>query len=273
MKQDAAQSAATADPHEGSPVGSVQVAALYVDARGPYPKISGVDCWDETRDARLYAGPWPVVAHPPCGPWGFGLPGVDPWDEVRDARNYAGPHPVVAHPPCERWGRYWSGGPSGKVRRELGDDGGCFSSALASVRNWGGVLEHPEASHAFKVHALIRPRWRDSWKPAGDGLGFVCCVAQGNYGHRARKLTWLYAVAPVLPELNWSIPVPRSRLDYGFHSAAERREKRATVAPIVNATRLDTRENLSTPVAFRDVLIGIARLAQVSGIKNGASAT
>lgn len=46
------------------------VAALYIDPRGPYPKIPGVECYDEARNAEMYAGPWPVVAHPPCGPWG-----------------------------------------------------------------------------------------------------------------------------------------------------------------------------------------------------------
>jgi hypothetical protein len=189
----------------------------------------------------------------------FGLPDVDPWDEPRDARLYAGADPVVAHPPCERWGRYWSGGPSAKTRRKLGDDGGCFASALASVRRCGGVLEHPEASHAFAAHGLHRPLWRSGWLSAGDGHGHVCCVAQGHYGHRARKLTWLYAVGVELPALDWSITEPRSRLDYGFHSAAERAEKRERVSPVVNATRLHTRENLSTPIPFRDLLLRMAR--------------
>lgn len=68
----------------------------------------------------------------------FNLPGVDPWDEHRDARLYAGPHSVVAHPPCGRWGRYWGGNPKQFPRLKLGDDGGCFAHALAAVRQWGG---------------------------------------------------------------------------------------------------------------------------------------
>lgn len=189
----------------------------------------------------------------------FGLAGVDPWDELRDARRYSGANPVVAHPPCERWGRYWSGGPSVRVRRKLGDDGGCFAFALATVRRCGGVLEHPEASHAFAHFDLARPRWREGWIDAGDNVGSVCCVAQGNYGHRARKLTWLYAVRTGLLELDWSIPEPRSRLDYGFHSAHERRERRAIVSPGINASRLSASENLATPALFRDLLLRMAR--------------
>lgn len=46
------------------------VAALYIDRLGPYPRLPGVDAWDVDRDARRYPGPHPIVAHPPCGPWG-----------------------------------------------------------------------------------------------------------------------------------------------------------------------------------------------------------
>lgn len=65
------------------------------------------------------------------------MPGVDPWPESRDARTYAGPHPVVAHPPCATWGRY-AHKAGGK-----GNDDGCFASALASVRRWGGHTRTP----------------------------------------------------------------------------------------------------------------------------------
>lgn len=45
------------------------VVALYVDPHGPYQALVG-DCYDFDRDARTYHGDRPVVAHPPCGPWG-----------------------------------------------------------------------------------------------------------------------------------------------------------------------------------------------------------
>lgn len=122
------------------------------------------------------------------GPY-FGIHGVDPWDKSRDARKYRGPHPVIAHPPCERWGRYWHGGPSARVRRKLGDDGGCFKAALASVRKHGGVLEHPEATHAFKWFGLPIPSWSGGWTQPDLWGGSSACVSQGHYGHRARKMT------------------------------------------------------------------------------------
>jgi hypothetical protein len=148
-----------------------RVAALFVDARGVYSTIEGVELWDIERDARRYAGP----------------------------------HRVVAHPPCERWGRYWQGGPSAKVRRERGDDGGCFAAALAAVRRWGGVLEHPADSSAWRAFGLIAPPRSGGWVGAGDWVGWTCCVEQGRYGHAAPKATWLYAVGVELPRLRWGV--------------------------------------------------------------------
>lgn len=46
-----------------------EVAALYVDPMGPYSRMA-TEVFDAERDATTYQGPLPVVAHPPCGPWG-----------------------------------------------------------------------------------------------------------------------------------------------------------------------------------------------------------
>lgn len=184
----------------------------------------------------------------------FGLPSVDPWDEARDARLYPGPHPVVVHPPCQRWGRYWSGGPSARVRRLKGDDAGCFTSALDSVRRWGGVLEHPEASHAWAAHGLNRPPRAGGWVVADFDGGWTCCVEQGNYGHRARKATWLYANDVELPSLIWGPSKAAVRLDSGFHSSEERRRSVKTGV----CQRMSRKERSASPLPFRDLLISIA---------------
>lgn len=183
----------------------------------------------------------------------FGLSAVDPWDEARDARTYSGPWPVVAHPPCARWGRYWRGGPSARLPRELGDDAGCFNAALESVRTWGGVLEHPEASHAWDAFALRRPPRSGGWvRTLCDG--WTCCVEQGHYGHLARKATWLYAVGSEPPPMLWGASESRMRLDEGHHSAEERRRVIRTGI----CQRLSARQRAATPVPFRDWLINYA---------------
>ena len=183
--------------------------------------------------------------------------GVDLWDMERDARLYRGPNPVVAHPPCKRWGRYWGGGPSAKVKRILGDDGGCFAAALFAVRTYGGVLEHPEASHAWRWFGLPRPNRGGAWNLPDSFGGRSCCVEQGHYGHRARKATWLYAVnVPPVP-LTWG-PSEGVRLDPGYHSAEERRAHRAS-APAIQC--ISANERIATPAPFADLLLELAAAA------------
>lgn len=133
----------------------VEVAALYVETNGVY----------------------------------FGLAGVDPWDEARDARLYVGPHPVVAHPPCNKWS------PLAYINQQripgyrFGDDGGCFEAALRAVRGYGGVLEHPANSGAWRHFGLDKPI-RGAWMQRSLNVGsYVTEIDQGTYGHRARKRT------------------------------------------------------------------------------------
>lgn len=192
------------------------IAALFVEARGHYSSIEGVDPWPESRDARLYPGPWPVVAHPPCSRW-CRLAGL-----------------VEA-----RWGH------------TKGEDGGCFASALSSVRRFGGVLEHPAYSDAWNAFDLPIPDRHGGWQRGICG-GWSCHVEQCRYGHRAKKATWLYAFGVEPPQMRWGS-------DLGCKSDA-------LVSWCGNHTdahderpRLGKAEAISTPIEFRDALIAIAR--------------
>jgi len=120
----------------------------------------------------------------------FSIPWVDPWDETRDARRYAGPHPVVAHPPCSRWCRL-AGLVEARWGHRRGEDEGCFSAALSAVRRFGGVLEHPAYSKAWTDFDLPVPPRHGGWIKGLCG-GWSCHLEQGRLGHRAKKATWLY---------------------------------------------------------------------------------
>ena len=188
------------------PDSAIQVAALYVQGGGVYWDLPGVDPWDKERDARLYAGPWPVVAHPPCERW-------SQMNRVNESR----------------WGY------------RMGEDGGCFAAALNAVRVWGGVLEHPAESLAFRAFGIPRPpRWGWAQTFAGD---FVTEVNQSAYGHRATKRTWLFCSRVVPPTLNW-------RRVRGTHQIG---------GFDVTLPQLPRRERATTPIPFRDLLLSIAR--------------
>lgn len=157
----------------------------------------------------------------------FGLEDVDPWDESRDARLYAGPWPVVAHPPCNRWAKLG--------RKELrGQDDGCFAAALRAVRTYGGILEHPAETYAWRKFGLPRPSgpW---WTRGLDSEGWVCAIDQWHYGFPTRKPTWLYYVGSQPPELP---------------------DKRVLATRGCDA--LWSTERAHTPPAFRDLLIAAA---------------
>lgn len=148
------------------------IAALFVQADGVYANRPDVDPWPESRDARLYQGPYPVVAHPPCQLWGNFA-----------AINY------------KRWG--------GEHNRP-GNDGGCFASALANVRRWGGVLEHPAGSKAWTAFDLHRPGGGFGWYIHPSRDEWTCEVWQSAYGHKARKRTWLLYVGKQSPvDVDW----------------------------------------------------------------------
>jgi hypothetical protein len=160
------------------------------------------------------------------------LPGIELWDEARDARNYLGPFPVVAHPPCNRWAKLGR-------RENRTRDGGCFKAALADVRRWGGVLEHPAHSYAWRAFGLPRPTG-PGWVKALDDPGWVCQVDQNLYGFPTRKPTWLYYVGPNPPPMPSRNPTATRGCD-----------------------ALWSTERSKTPPAFRDFLLETARAARM----------
>jgi hypothetical protein len=202
------------------------VAVLYVDPRGPYPSlvVPGVqlECWGlPYRDARRYEGPWPVVAHPPCGPWG-------------------------------------------KLRHMYrGNEHYCAIRAVTQVRACGGVLEHPAESLLWKHFdfcpsvRMARPGDEPDWSG-----GYTVEVNQCDWGHVARKRTWIYCVGVDRSAL--VTPKPREPTHWisGGRGRVGKKAKTTPVPPGIKVASAQQRRR--TPPAFAEYLVSLAKAAAES---------
>jgi hypothetical protein len=110
------------------------------------------------------------------------MPGVDAWDAERDARTWAGSCPVVAHPPCRAWGTLRA------LAKPRHDEKELAVWAVAQVRKFGGVLEHPKRSTLWPHCGLPAIGEKDKFG------GWTLPIFQSSFGHRAEKATLLYIV-------------------------------------------------------------------------------
>lgn len=196
----------------------VRVVALYTDPRGPYPKLC--ESWDASRDARLYEGPAPVVAHPPCGPYS------------KQRHNYRG------------------------------TEHDCAPRALEQVRAFGGVLEHPAGSTFWDKAGLLKPDapvWPALWVSDTDHRGgFSIQVEQVEWGHVARKPTWLYIVGATfgqVADLFAARPFP-GRAPTHWCSGNRNNKNGGSVPAGIKVCSAQQRRR--TPLAFAEFLIAIA---------------
>lgn len=190
------------------------VVALYVDPKGPYPKLVS-EWYDAARDARTYEGSKPVIAHPPCGAWGM----------MKHLSNAMGKEqePTFA------------------------------LHAIEVVRRNGGVLEHPRGSALFEHEGLPLP---GNLPDAYGGVTYEVC--QCDWGHPARKRTWLYVVR-VAPEMFPEAPEPREPTHW---ASGSRTAPRGAVPPGIKVCSV--RQRRRTPEAFARWLIEVASNANNS---------
>lgn len=185
------------------------IAALFVDRRGPYYDM-GLDCYDVERDARTFDFSKPAVMHPPCKRWS-----------------------VLMYPLLEKGYR-------------IGDDDGMFKFSLDVLRLCGGVIEHPAHSIAWDWFDLPKPA-RGGWQMDMFSEFASTEVDQGNYGHMAKKTTWLLMrKRDPLPALDW-----RAAGNVEYVVQATRRTK---------AREMPKKMRHITPFLFAKTLADVAKM-------------
>ena len=182
------------------------VAVLFARQDSYYKTLPNVDCYDIDRDARTWPGGCPVVAHPPCRAWGL-------------LRQFAKPRP---------------------------DEKALAPWAVAQIREWGGVLEHPAGSTLWPELKLPEPGQRDEFG------GWTLVIHQHWFGHRAQKATRLY-ICGIEP---WEIPEMPMKLGNATHC----------IRPTKNYPRLPSvtkSEREHTPPALAEWLVDLASRCKV----------
>lgn len=172
------------------------------------------------------------------------LPGCDVYDIERDARTWPGGCPVVAHPPCRAWG----------VLRALAkprhDEKDLARWAVAQVRYWGGVLEHPAGSTLWADQKLPKPGLgRDLFG------GWTFAAPQKWWGHKAEKATLLYIVG-VGPR---GIPDVPYLMGEATHVVAKARGFRGRFDRPGYRPELSRRGREHTPIDLAAWLVDLAR--------------
>ena len=139
----------------------------------------------------------------------------DVWDEDRNALEWQGGNPVVCHPPCRAWGQLRH------MAKPIFGERDLAIWAIAKVREFGGVLEHPYKSVLWIELNLPEPGFVD------DYGGFTLPIFQSWFGHKADKPTKLYICG--LPRKNMpAIPLVLGDAKYICGTSGRR----------VNGTRL-----------------------------------
>lgn len=172
------------------------------------------------------------------------IPGCDVWDIERDARKWPGGSPVVAHPPCRAWGRLRH------MANPRPDEKDLARWAVAQVRAWGGVLEHPNASTLWGDQHLPPPGARDGWG------GWTMPICQNWWGHRAEKKTLLYIVGIDPSELP-AYPYSMDRATHVVGTSGRRRDG----TRLADRPEITKAEREHTPIELAHWLVNVARLA------------
>lgn len=110
----------------------------------------------------------------------------DCYDLKRDALSFSDRLPLIAHPPCRKFSKL-----RGLSTAPLSEKKLAFF-ALAKVRQFGGILEHPRSSTLWKDGNFNLDGTIDSYG------GFLRSVDLSWFGFSARKKTMLYfcGIAP-----------------------------------------------------------------------------